>query len=1188
MKRIISKIQETINKMNFQKRKQVILNQPLEDETNDWIGVKVYVDKLEAAINGGAKMIAVTSDFGSGKSSLIAMYKKRIKKGAFHLRPKSIYTVNMWEILEKINKSENSVAELHKSFLFHVINQLNPSKGSYISKRLSKNYGLFSIQSDSCFKNIILVLAVITIAIGEGLRQFSEKIGQISQIELSELQMIMYISYVVGIACVIFVLFKADFIFSSAKSEGKREIDENVLIDYYNQEVLYKRFLKHYIFVIEDLDRTSNIMAVKNFLKEIRKYYLTDQNIRSKFHGNKVTFIVNIKPESQLKEHDSNENTSMQEEKLYDKFFDYIINLRKINIDNYDAILNGLLSELKEELVNLGLIQEIEDASIDKIVGMQWLIRGEKLGIREIKNRLNMSLVLYESLDEKFKGRGITYEKCAVATYLMTEYEEDFYKVADRDFEKVIEEYIEGTLDSNINWNGKIGDLSEGFKKVLLELVELKLIDTNYRTYFYNYPKESKLYDISEMIVFNSIIYNESPKNIDDYKKHLENTNNSVIIDGLNKVNQLNMDFPRFIIEFEKIYSLAVNMFRTKVLDVVRGFRYDQENLSKTLDYIEMIMQYTNIDGKDTVWQEMSVIFSEVTEDKSIIKKIREKIIMVCPKEALLFIKLFIEENEFISQKEIDCIGNIEIIKELINYSKISNCFDECISIHKKIIEDSNKKNDYERFYLTLIESFGIENCYGLICEYCMDIKEIPDYFIEVLVEEVNRNALPAKTYVDLLENVEKISDNAVETLVSIGWIGGLSIKLCNRLAEIEEWIYYICNMAIEHVKEIELIDGNIIQAVNNNVTWFYKNVNVVWSKLRIEVLSHDELISKYMMLFSDEFPIIAKHEIMLITNIENAIKILKASIVTEDEVEYIAQYFNQKSRNQTESYNIFQYLLSLEEGIAESLFYALDINGKVQYRRMSKVRRKEICMKLIELLEVSDADEKIKFMNHIGTPVFALEKDLYIELNKDTKVLDKYLKFINSLEKVDYFTMQNIVKLDSIQIYSPVINNKLYEMKEYVKYVSSRTRGSGKFEVETDKKSVLWKTYKKMFNGTGYGGTQKYMIKNKEFMKELVDDRAYENSGEQIIAYVHVLQSMNLLQYIFDTLSHKEAEQYFACIEGFDSFEAADYFVKRIIDESELLNSDKVYNNTHDKLINPGLKAKYTKARNKLLPVER
>ncbi len=927
--------------------------------------------------------------------------------------------------------------------------------------------------------------------------------------------------HMLWVLCVVLVLLRADFIFSSAKSEGKREIDENVLIDYYNQEVLYKKFFRHYIFVIEDLDRTNNIKVVKNFLKEIRKYYLTDQNIRSRFHGNRVTFVVNIKPESQLKEHNSDKED--QEEKLYDKFFDYIINLRKINIDNYDVILNGLLSELREELFNLGLIQQMEEVSIDRIAGMQWIIRGNKLGIREIKNRLNLSLVLYESLDDKFKGRGITYEKCAVATYLMTEYEEDFYKVADRDFEKVIEKYIGGTLDSDINnWNGEIGKLSEGFKKALLELIELKLIDANYRTYFYNYPKESKLYDISEMIVFNSIIYNERPKNIDDYKKHLENTDSSVIIDGLNKVNQLNMAFPKFIIEFEKIYCLAINIFRQKVLDIISGFRYDQVNFPKTLDYIEMIVKYTNIDHRDDVWKEMSVIFNEATEDKGIVKQIREKIVMVCPKEATLFMELFMGENEFISQKEIECIGNIAMIMQLINYPKINRCYDECIAIHKKIVKDGKKKEDYVRFYLTLIDCFKIGKCYDLIYEYCMQIKEVPDQFIEVLVKEVKRNTLPRKQYVDLLENVEKLSDDAIESLVSIVWVDGLSVKLCNRLAEAGKWIYYVCNMAIDRLGEIDLLDSNVIQAIDVNAKWLYQYDNEVWLKLRKEMLSHAELISEYMMLFSDDFPIISQHEIMLIVNIEDAIKILKASAVTENEVDYITKYFNQKSRNPTESYNIFQYILGLEKDTAKPIFYALDINGKVQYRRMSKARKKEVSTKLIQLFDIETASEKIQFMNHIGTSIYSLEKDLYIALNDDEKILDKYIQFINSLEKVESSTIQNIVKLEHIKIYSPTINNKLYEMKEYVQYVSSRTRGMHKFEMEADKKSILWETYKKMFNGT-YQGTRKYMLENKEFLKEIVDD-------------------------------------------------------------SELLVSDRIYSNTHDKLINPGLKARYTKARKKLL----
>lgn len=582
----------------------------------------------------------------------------------------------------------------------------------------------------------------------------------------------------------------------------------------------------------------------------------------------------------------------------------------------------------------------------------------------------------------------------------------------------------------------------------------------------------------------------------------------------------------------------------------------------------------------------MAEIFNEASEDKDVIKQIREKIVMMHPQEAIHFITMFMGENVFISKEEINCIENITIIMQLINYSRIGNCFDECVSIHKKIVEDSKMKDEYIRFYLTLIECFGIKESYELIYEYCIRINEVPDHFIEVLVAEVNDKKLTKKEYVDLLESVENISDGAVETLASIVWTDGLSVKLCNRLANVGKWIYYVCNMVVDQLSEIDLREINVIQAVNNNAMWLYQNDNVAWNKLRVEILSHDEFISEYMILFGNNFPIMTQHEIMLIANIENAIKILKENVVTESEVEYIAQYFNRKSRNPTESYKIFQYILGLEEDIAERLFYALDIKGRVQYRRMSKTRRKEVSTKLIELLEIDTASEKIYFMDHIGTSIYSLEKDLYIEINDDEKILNKYLRFVNSLDKVEPFTIQNIVNLNNIQIYSSVINNKLYEMKEYVNYVSSKTRGMRKFEMEADKKSILWETYKKMFNGT-YNGTRKYMLENREFLKEIVDDHAYEKAGEQIFEYTHTMQSADLLQYVFDTLPQDEKEKYFACIEGFDSFEAADYFVKRIIEDNELLNSDKVYNNTHDKLINPGLKAKFTKARKKYLPID-
>ena len=39
----------------------------------------------------------------------------------------------------------------------------------------------------------------------------------------------------------------------------------------------------------------------------------------------------------------------------YKKIFDYVINLQKINIENYDTILKGLLSEKKDWLASLDL-----------------------------------------------------------------------------------------------------------------------------------------------------------------------------------------------------------------------------------------------------------------------------------------------------------------------------------------------------------------------------------------------------------------------------------------------------------------------------------------------------------------------------------------------------------------------------------------------------------------------------------------------------------------------------------------------------------------------------------------------------------------------------------------------------------------------------------------------------------------
>ena len=60
-------------------------------------------------------------------------------------------------------------------------------------------------------------------------------------------------------------------------------------------------------------------------------------------------------------------------------------------------------------------------------------------------------------------------------------------------------------------------------------------------------------------------------------------------------------------------------------------------------------------------------------------------------------------------------------------------------------------------------------------------------------------------------------------------------------------------------------------------------------------------------------------------------------------------------------------------------------------------------------------------------------------------------------------------------------------------------------------------------------------------------------------------------------------AEQYFQKVVGFADYDAAKCFVDQSAGVIQVLKSEEVYQNTHEKLIDPQLKRKYTNNRKKL-----
>ena len=64
---------------DFQRKRVLYMNKPIFEENADEIGMNVYVDYLESAIENGSDMISVISRFGTGKSSLIELLKEKYK-----------------------------------------------------------------------------------------------------------------------------------------------------------------------------------------------------------------------------------------------------------------------------------------------------------------------------------------------------------------------------------------------------------------------------------------------------------------------------------------------------------------------------------------------------------------------------------------------------------------------------------------------------------------------------------------------------------------------------------------------------------------------------------------------------------------------------------------------------------------------------------------------------------------------------------------------------------------------------------------------------------------------------------------------------------------------------------------------------------------------------------------------------
>lgn len=1173
-------------KKDKEKISTVYLNRPIQKKEDDRIGISTYVEKLNDAIEEGAKIIAVTSDFGTGKSSLISLYKSNYEnkfQSLFLGKGKKVLCINMWGEYARIqnekihdalgDESDNEgiiPLELHKAFIYQVISHIDPKnkrKSNYISRRLSKDFGIFTVNGKNRLWSIVSIVSIIGFLLSTFSYKFQKYIQNFFEVDEKKFSIAVIILFTVSVLAFGFAIVNSEIIFSSKKSEGNRKLDENILIDLFKQEVMNHCNWQHYVIVIEDLDRIDDKENVLQFLRELRKYYLTEGG------KHKITFIVCIKPEAML------QNDAEKENHEYKKIFDYSINLQKINIDNYDSILKGLLEEKKKWIEKLNLNPQISTP------GMEWMIHGRNIDIREVKNRLNEALSLYESLINRFPQNEnkavITFERCAIATYLRREYEDDFYKLEDDALDVLVSQYAIRRLDKiedaqqPYNWN----KLSEKFKEDVVRLIKSKKIDANYRLYFYNYPRGSRLFTISEMRVYNSIVYQEAPKDPNEYQEHLNQTSETVILEAYQKISTLDVRMPLFLLDYDKLFVLLYKKTKMKFFELIESQRFDKNNEERICNLIEKCVQKRAGEYEwETLIYELAQHLNDVVEDKTVLCAIRQRICMVITNKVPLLKCLFMEDNPFITSEEIAAIGDGDAILDVINYEAMDKDTSSVDDIHKKILEEEKWTHKRVEFYLKSIECQGMKKWKNALAEVCSHFGEIPEEIVNLYAKEIKVKNITIEDYVACIEDVAVVEKKQLQILKDYQWIKGLSIQLCELMYQAGFYLEYLCNITLLEPELVSYEDENIFDVIVDNVDWIQKNAIKTFFSIRKSVLQNHIRIKKYEFLFKKPYPILSEEELSLVESVQDAINLFEGRSLVEEQATYLVNYFNQKYRKTTTAYEIIYFILHQEEETAKEMFYGLNL-ANIPYVRIARTRRKEINEKIYELFEMDEnPKERVKFLSFTGVSVEEMEKDLWEELNQDETMRKAYIRYANRLEKIPSYTLKNILKLNSVEIYSPVINQRLWECKEYENYVSSKTALEKQFVMEEKKLNELWPVYIKMFHSPNRNRTRDYMTKNKLFMRKIIEQKTYLDVGENIIYYAPGKQSVDLLNFVFENYDEEIQRLYFSNIDGFDGYEAAHRFCELAKMNSTIAEDKNVYENVKGKLINPGLEGWFTK----------
>lgn len=1171
----------------------VFLNTPIHEKSEDIIGFQNQVDTLQTAINKGAQMVAITSPFGAGKSSITELL--RVQK-----EDQQVINISMWSHLCKQNKgdTDGQTTDLHRSFLYQIVSNLDPRKGSYISRRLSKNYGLLKLHLESPGYYFVAFTSLVCFILGYVL-PYVFNVGIPSIWGPAELWngMLLLISAI----CFVYVVVQAGVVFSSKKSEGSMSIDENELKELYRKFVVSycnskrKKKIQKFIFVIEDLDRTDQNDCVITFLKELRKYYTLGSNQGKQ--KSKIVFIVNVKPETSLCQN-AGEHKVLENESLYAKLFDFVLNVQTINIDDYETVLESILEQSRETI--MGMFTDAKCSRLVDIQGMQWIIHGKNFGIRDIKDRLNRAFALFNSLKHRFPSSPVEFEKCAVVAYLTTAYEQDFIATNDRSFGQLVESHLQHKLDESL-CKETLENCSKAYVAEVLSLVKAKLIDTNYRMYFYNYPQKSKIYSHDEHAIEKAILYGDSIEGLEEMAERVTNNNVSVVYEALDKLKKLKMHLPDVIFKCEALFMETLRHYPSGIYEWISELDYSKNAFEKTSKQIIDILSF---DKSRSVYSKSHALkLCNIWEDKvkaNELLQLRFKLCKAFPGEILWYKQLFMDVHNIVSFEELGLISFIDAI-QITNVSKDTFDVEYIQYILQRFEEEKCTEevlvNYVQEFLTSSEEKLGQSTTVKYLMRFMLFLhKIIPEYETSIM-NQLRRKDLPFDehnqifvSYQQLINLVSKqnLTENTLKNIQEINEYYGYSEQVSTLLEKAgyifeSSIIRLYLNLPIEYRIQV-LIDSMI-----ENINWLLKHEDV-FMKLRLSVLktSNEKNVFEYAFLFTEECPILTDEELSTIKYLysdEAILKLIPASIVTTDEVIMLQNFFNRRFQQNSIAYNYLEFIARMPNAVAKECFYSLNFDAAIKYCSFSAERKKNIKEMFNKILGLDTVAEKIKFMHATRFLDSSWEEIISDTVRTNTNLQKSYIEAVNksSLNPVRSSTIRLICSFSSFYALNDIVTEGLYRLKQYKHYVICKSLFHKQFTLDQPERAdAIWEIYMEIFSGSIHRGVRDLMDGNYELIKMIMERKSYTSfSNERRNILSKILQDSYCLQEAANR-GENFATEYYQKIEGFADEAAVETFVSIVEDKPNLLRSQAIYDNCYEKILNSTLKAKYTRARRK------